>query len=293
MKQSLFASSLDIITDVEWLDEITPEQGPGHSSRDEIAMVFREMASRKSNGVPGVAGFMGVPPRRMMLEARKNCRDIIDLDMPRPDIGKAEAEIFLPRIYCATLRTVLANALNIPMDWMILATGYDKCDGGRFVAEIIRNEVDIPVLTVGNPGTERLPTPISDSHLSLVEKVNRIIEFVGGNEIESPARVDDFKAGFWGVPPHDQLILGLFPDETRLLGWTRMMEAGVPADIDLELWVPERLPTVFYAQAFCQKNGIAKYLAEKHNGLYVEVDHHLSSSARAKIEAFLKFRIQA
>jgi hypothetical protein len=145
---------------------------------------------------------------------------------------------------------------------------------------------------VGNPQTERLPTRISDSHLPLKEKVNRIIDWVGGTDVDVPSTAGDFKAGFWGVPPHDQEILNLFPAETRLLGWTRMMEAGVPADIDLELWVPDGLPTVFYAQAFCQKNGIAKYLAEKHNGLYVEVDHHLSSSSRAKVEAFLNFRVK-
>lgn len=277
---------------MDWLDEISIEKGPGHSSRAEIEAVFAAMSVRHGKGEPGVAGFMGVPPRRLMIEAGKLCREIVDLDMPRSEISKNEAEMYLPRIYCATLRTILANALHLPIDWMILATGYDKCDGGRFVAEIIRREIDIPVLTIGNPESDRLPTPICDSHLPLRKKVNRIIDWVGGMEIELPDAVEEFKMGFWGVPPHDQKILGLFPDETRLLGWTRMMEAGVPADLDLELWVPDGLPTVFYAQAFCQKNGLAKYLAEKHNGLYVEVDHHLSSSAKAKIEAFLEFRIK-
>ncbi len=276
---------------MDWLEEIVIESGPGHSSRKEIEAVFAAMAIRGAKGEPGVMGFMGVPPRRFMVEARRHCRDIVDLDMPRDDVCKSEAEAFLPRIYCATLRTVLANALHLPIDWMILATGYDKCDGGRFVAQIIRHEIDIPVLTVGNPRAGTLPAPISDSHLPLVDKVNRIIDWVGGLDVDTPRAVEDFKIGFWGVPPHDQDILGLFPNETRLLGWTRMMEAGVPADIDLELWVPDELPTVFYAQAFCQKNGIAKYLAEKHNGLYVEVDHNLSSSAKAKTEAFLEFRI--
>jgi hypothetical protein len=277
---------------VEWLDDIAIEEGPGHSTRAEIEAVFAAMAVRHAKGDPGVTAFMGVPPRRIMVQARKLSSSIVDLDMPRDDVSKSEAEIFLPRIYCATLRTVLANALSLPIDWMILATGYDKCDGGRFVAEIIRREKDIPVLTIGNPQTARLPTPNCDSHLPLKDKVNRIIDWVGGVEVETPQTKDDFKAGFWGVPPHDQEVLAMFPKETRLLGWTRMMEAGVPADIDLELWVPGDLPTIFYAQAFCQKNGIAKYLAEKHNGLYVEVDHHISSSAKAKIEAFLKFRTE-
>jgi hypothetical protein len=277
---------------MQWLDEIVVEEGPGHSSRTEIEDIFAQMAARHKKGEAGTLGFMGVPPRRMMLEARMISRDVVDLDMPRGDVSKREAEIFLPRIFCATLRTVLANALNLPIDWMILATGYDKCDGGRFVAEIIRNEVNVPVLTVGNPETRRLATPISDSRLPLRDKVNRIIDLVGGLNPDIPQSVDEFSCGYWGVPPHDQELLDLLPDATRVLGWTRMMEANVPADLDIELWVPDNLPTIFYAQAFCQKNGIAKYLAEKHNGLYVEVDHHISSSSKAKIEAFLKFRVK-
>jgi len=284
---------------MHWIDEIQIEQGPGHSSRRVIKEIFTQMAASRATGEPCTLGFMGVPPWRMMHEARRISGDVVDLDMPQGDVSKAEAEVFLPRIFCATLRTALANALHLPIDWMILATGYDKCDGGRFVAEIIRRETKAPVLCVGNAETKLLPTPISDSHLPLRDKVNRIIDYVSGADRAEDCPLQEqfksqekFKCGYWGVPPHDQDVLALFPDETRVLGWTRMMEAQVPAAIDLELWVPEGLPTVFYAQAFCAKNGIAKYLAEKHNGLYIEVDHQLSSSTEAKVEAYLKFRVK-
>jgi hypothetical protein len=278
---------------MQWLDEIQIEHGPGHSSRRVIKEIFTQMTAWRAKGERCTLGFLGVPPWRMMHEARRISGDVIDLDMPRGDVSKAEAEVFLPRIFCATLRTALANALNLPIDWMILATGYDKCDGGRFVAEIIRHEAKVPILCVGNAETKPLPTTISDSHLPLREKVNRIIEFVSGVTFGDDCTPEEkSKCGYWGVPPHDQDVLDLFPDETRVLGWTRTMEAQVPAAIDLELWVPDALPTVFYAQAFCQKNGIAKYLAEKYNGLYIEVDHQLSSSTKAKVEAFLKFRVK-
>ena len=65
------------------------------------------------------------------------------------------------------------------------------------------------------------------------------------------------------------------------------MEAKVPADLELEMMVRENWPTVFYAQAFCSKNSLAKYLAKKQNGLYVEVDDVLDNSVRSKIEAYL------
>ena len=66
------------------------------------------------------------------------------------------------------------------------------------------------------------------------------------------------KFAFWGVPPNDFSILDLFPNETHLLGWTRCVEAGVPADIELEMFVEPEVPTVFYAQAFCAKAQLAK-----------------------------------
>ena len=82
----------------------------------------------------------------------------------------------------------------------------------------------------------------------------------------------------------------LFPNETHVYGWTRCVEAGTPADIDFEMYVDEDVPTVFYAQAFCSKAQLAKYLADKYNGLYIDIDDYASNSIRAKIEAFLRLR---
>ena len=67
--------------------------------------------------------------------------------------------------------------------------------------------------------------------------------------------------GFWGVPPNDLSILEIFPDSTHVFGWSRCVEAKNPANIELEMMVDENLPTVFFAQTFCAKNQLAKYLA--------------------------------
>ena len=56
------------------------------------------------------------------------------------------------------------------------------------------------------------------------------------------------------------------------------------------MYVDENVPTVFYSQAFCSKSSLAKYLADKYNGLYIDIDDYASNSIRAKIEAFLKLR---
>ena len=71
------------------------------------------------------------------------------------------------------------------------------------------------------------------------------------------------KFGFWGVPPNNLSILELFPDNTEVFGWLRAVEAGYPGDFEIETYVNKDLPTIFFAQAFCSKTQLAKYLANK------------------------------
>ena len=96
--------------------------------------------------------------------------------------------------------------------------------------------------------------------------------------------------GFWGVPPNDLSVLELFPNTTHVYGWTRCVEAKTPADIELEMQIDKDVPTVFYSQAFCSKAQLAKYLADKYNGLYIDIDDYASNSIKAKVEAFLRLR---
>ena len=58
----------------------------------------------------------------------------------------------------------------------------------------------------------------------------------------------------------------------------------------MEMFVDKDVPTVFYAQAFCAKTQLAKYLADKYNGLYVDIDDITTNSVKYKIEAFIKLR---
>ena len=97
-------------------------------------------------------------------------------------------------------------------------------------------------------------------------------------------------AGFWGVPPRDFSILDLFPDTTHVYGWARCMENKSPDNMEIELQVDAEIPTVFFAQSFCQKSMLARYLAHKYNGMFVDVDAQLDDSVRAKVIAFLTLR---
>ena len=72
-----------------------------------------------------------------------------------------------------------------------------------------------------------------------------------------------------------------FPNTTQVYGWIRCVEAKTPADLELEMYVDENVPTVFYAQAFCAKSQLAKYLADKYNGLYIDIDDYASNSIKA------------
>jgi hypothetical protein len=236
-------------------------------------------------------GIVGVPPRDLIDQHRGPGDEIVDLDMPQPGVRKEIAERFVPRVYCATLRTVAANALALNLDLIIAAVGEGKCDGARYIMDKLAGEIGAEILAVRRSGTESRGYPICTSSLPLRKKMDLIIKSAAQDltpKEMAPVRLCEPVAGFWGVPPHDLTILDLFPDATHIFGWTRCMENGTPADHQLEIHVESGLPTVFFAQAFCAKNALARTLASIHKGLYVEVDEVMTRSAAAKIEAFLE-----
>lgn len=211
----------------------------------------------------------------------------VDLDI---DI-KAEDLKILPNAYCKIIKNIINNAFHFKNDIeLILAPiGKDKCDSGWFASQILKdNNFNIIETTFENSTFNKEPI-ISTSNLPLKEKFNLI---TAGIIEEQKIKPEPCKAkfGFWGVPPNDLSILDIFPNETHIFGWTRAVEMMRPADIELEMYVDENIPTVFYAQAFCAKAQLAKYLANKYNGLYVDIDDDISNSTKAKIEAFLRLR---
>lgn len=231
-------------------------------------------------------GYWGCPPRNIIAKyGRLHPFDRfldLDIDMNAPPSG------LVPDAYCQIVTNLVDNAVHLKKDlrFIIAAVGEDKCDGGRFASLILQDQ-GFPVVEVRNLETERKPITISNSDLPLLEKVNRIMDSV---RLENKKRFAEAKPthGFWGVPPHDMSLLKMFPDTTHVYGWTRCVEAEVPADLELEMHVDEGVPTVFYAQTFCQKNSLARYLAEKHHGLYIDCDGPLTNSVIAKVEAFIR-----
>lgn len=232
-------------------------------------------------------GFWGYPNPKIVEKTKKEYPNAewIDLDI---DFGYQDKNI-LPDSYCKIVKNIINNTVKLNPEKIIAPIGKDKCDSGWFAAKLLKdlgyNVEESIYENLENP----YPIKICTSSMPLYDKFVTITDnIVERKEIIITQCQPKF--GFWGVPPNDLELLKLFPDETHVYGWTRCVEAGTPADIDLEMYVDEDVPTVFYAQAFCAKSQLAKYLADKYNGLYIDIDDYANNSIKAKIEAFLRLR---
>jgi hypothetical protein len=232
-------------------------------------------------------GFVGCPPEEVM-EPRRS-EELIDLDNLIEGMA-ARSESLLPRTTCRIIRRILDNALALDLDEIVIDEGYGKCDAARGLAEVLEGLLQIPVVRAQNENRQGAGTGICDSDLLARQKVELILDSLVRPAELKLRREPRPRAAIWGVPAADFSIYDLFPEGTQVLGWTRCLENRTPADWKLEMYVPEGLPTVFFAQTFCPKNVVARHLARKHGGLHVDVDGVMSQAVRAKIEAFLRFR---
>lgn len=233
-------------------------------------------------------GFWGYPNPEVVKKVKNQYpnSEWIDLDI---DFSYPKTNI-LPESYCKIIRNIIDNIMYLKPDLIVAPIGKDKCDSGWFASKILMDMGFNVIQTIFEDLEPKREIRICTSNLPLYDKVSTITgNIITPQSFETLPQVKP-SFGFWGVPPNDLEILRLFPDDTHVYGWIRCVEAGTPADLDLEMYVDEDVPTVFYAQAFCSKAQLAKYLADKYNGLYIDIDDYASNSIRAKIEAFLRLR---
>lgn len=235
-------------------------------------------------------GIVGVPPLAVIRQLNRDQVRIYDLDEPLVQTALETTAPYVPRVYCAVLRTVVQNALQLELDAIFVDVGPGKCDSAGHIATILADVLSIPIVRTINDDQTGFGTPLCASSLPLLAKLQRITAGVS-----SAARPTDTPppcsptAGFWGVPPRDFSILKLFPDTTHVYGWARCMENKTPADEALESHYNPAIPTVFFAQSFCAKTALAQFLANRHpHALYLDADVAASSSTKAKIQAFLE-----
>jgi len=232
-------------------------------------------------------GFAGCPPESILTPRRE--AHLIDLDNLIEGV-EPRSESLLPRTTCRIIRRILDNALALDLDEIVIDEGYGKCDSARGLADILEQLLDIPMIRTRNENREGAGTPICDSNLPPLRKMELILDgLVSARKLDRTPEPNP-PAAIWGVPAADLSIYEIFPDGTRILGWTRCLENRTPSDWELEMDVPYGVPTVFFAQTFCPKNIIAQHLAQARGGLHVDVDGVLSQPVRAKIEAFLHFK---
>lgn len=235
-------------------------------------------------------GFTGIPNSQLINKYYNKYPNAKWIDLDVPYVLNPQTDT-LPQTTCNIIKTILNNIYTERPDLVLFSIGYAKCDTATFLAKVIKEEFpDLKIIIDDNKDIKSFGTPISSSNLPLLEKFKLITEQVVDRaigKIDRNIKQSMPSFGFWGVPPFDFDILKLFPNNTHVYGWTRLMENGTPNNLDLEMYV-DNVPTVFFTQSFCSKGILAKSLAHKHNGLFVEVDGKLDNSTRAKIEAFLE-----
>lgn len=238
-----------------------------------------------------VVGYYGFPRRAVLRAARGRFGadlPLVDLDVDRgaPDSGA------LPATTCRIIANIVDNAVSLGprLAGIVASVGEEKCDRGRHAALLLgRLGFEVVESRWLPEDDEDRPLVWATSALPLREKIDRIMAtVVDPSPPGVPPAPCEPTHGFWGVPPHDFRLLDLFPETTHVYGWARCVEAGRPADLELECFVDEGVPTVFFTQSFCAKQDLAHFLAERRRGLAVDCHREINDSILAKVEAFLR-----
>ena len=238
--------------------------------------------------------FFGQPDQKTMDIFKENQFPFLDLDI---DFKNPKQKI-VPEIYCHIIRDIINNAIHFKnsIQYVVCTTGKDKCDQGRNVRDLL-SQMEFQVIDASNFNQIPFRKPIiSQSYGPLKKRVIRIMELL--YKPLTPQEISSYtqnqcspSINFHGVPPQDIDLLDLFPHNSHIQGWTRLVEMGIPSRVDLEWNIHNSsAPTVYFSQSFCNKQLMAEYLASYHNGLYVDGHGKVTNSIKAKLEAFIDMK---
>ncbi len=238
-------------------------------------------------------GFYGQPDQKVMDLFIEEGYSFLDLDI---DFKVSNVKI-VQDDYCHIIRNIINNAIcyRDSIEYIICTSGRDKCDQGRNVRDIL-SRLDFKVIDGSNLNKTKIREPIiSMARHSLKDRVIRIMNMVYAplSEQEKDYYINNRcepQFNYHGVPPHDIDLLNIFPDDTHIEGWIRLVEMGIPSRDDMEWDIYYNIPTVFYAQSFCNKQIMSKFLADRYNGLYLDGHGRVTGSILAKLEAFIRLK---
>ena len=239
-----------------------------------------------------IVAFWGYPEIELIENTKKRYPNALWVDL---DINYNYPDLkFIPDNYCVIIKNIYNNALFLKdrIIKILAPIGKDKCDSAYFISHILKDfdfDIETSVFEDKCPDISKVKLPISKSGLPLKEKIELITKNIYERKDYSYLKESKATFGFWGVPPNDLDVLNIFPNTTHVFGWSRAVEANYPGDWELETYV-EDIPTVFFTQSFCSKTTVAKYLANKYEGLLIDIDAIPTNSIKAKIEAFIKLR---
>ena len=235
-------------------------------------------------------GIVGMPPLAVIKALEEEGCQVFDLDEPIVTASIETASPYLPRVYCAILRTVVTNSLKLNLDAIYIDVGPGKCDCAEHTATVLEDSLPkTKIIRTKNQDKLDFGTPLCTGTMPLIDKMLTITASVRSSAPHPVRTSCQAAAGFWGVPPRDFSILTLFPDSTHIYGWTRCMENKTPDNIELEKFCDPTVPTVFFAQSFCAKTALAHHLANNHPlALFLDCDVTAGASAKAKIQAFFE-----
>jgi hypothetical protein len=127
---------------------------------------------------PRRVGIVGVPPLSVISELNREQCLIIDLDEPQIRKSIELSSNYLPRVYCAILRTVVLNAMHLELDTVYIDVGPGKCDCALHVAMVLENILRIPVIKTRNLDDKPFGASICRSGMPLLEKFRAITRAV-------------------------------------------------------------------------------------------------------------------
>ena len=157
------------------------------------------MAARTKNTV----GIVGIPPLSIIRDLEARGDTVYDLDEPIVQKDIECASPFLPRVYCAILRTVIVNCLTLNPEEIYIDVGPGKCDCAMHTATILADILP----------SSRIIRTINQDRVDFGTPVCTFRRFLGGTaqRFFLPQAVSGYNPYLWLDPLHGKQDPGQQP----------------------------------------------------------------------------------